>query len=298
MSSAQKFLPAVLAMALWATNFVFSLHVLDGIGAIQAAGARWMLAIIVLIPLAIVMERPDWSVARGEWRANLIQSVLGYSGYTVLLYLALGVTSPISAAVLVALNPATIAIAARLYLHEHLAPRAIVGIAVSFIGALVVVLGGGSVGELSFTYGDGLLLIATVLWTIYSIRAPRIQSPPITATAVQAGIGGVVMIPFMVADVAFGNTGWMTFDAMGWLGLLWIGLGPSAAAYFLWNISSKKIGPTRTGAFLNLIPVFTAVFVVAMGGSITAAQLIGGALVLVGVSFANARANKRTESLA
>ncbi|MEY4312763.1 MAG: hypothetical protein RLZZ319_272, partial [Actinomycetota bacterium] len=105
MRSAQKFIPAILAMALWATNFVFSIHVLDGIGTIQATGARWLLAIVVLMPLAIVMEKPDWSIAQREWKSHLVQSILGYSGYTVLLYFALGVTSPISAAVLVALNP-------------------------------------------------------------------------------------------------------------------------------------------------------------------------------------------------
>jgi drug/metabolite transporter (DMT)-like permease len=290
MRSAQKFIPAILAMAFWATNFVFSLHVLDGIGVMQATGARWLISLVALVPLAIVMEHPDWSIARREWRSHLVQSLLGYSGYTVLLYFALGVTSPVSAAVLVALNPATIAIAARIVLHEHLAPRAIVGIAVSFVGALVVVLGAGTFGEFNFTYGDGLLLIATVLWTVYSIRAPKLETPPITATTVQAGLAGIIMIPFMVVDIALGNSGWATLDPLGWMGIVWIGLFPSAASYFLWNISSEKIGPTRTGAFLNLIPVFTAVIVVVLGGAISVAQLVGGALVLIGVSFANARA--------
>ena len=290
MRSAQKFIPAILAMAFWATNFVFSLHVLDGIGVMQATGARWLISLVALVPLAIVMEHPDWNIARREWRSHLVQSLLGYSGYTVLLYFALGVTSPVSAAVLVALNPATIAIAARIFLHEHLAPRAIAGIAVSFVGALVVVLGAGTFGELSFTYGDGLLLIATVLWTVYSIRAPKLETPPITATTVQAGLAGIIMIPFMVVDIAIGNSGWTTLDPLGWMGIVWIGLFPSAASYFLWNISSEKIGPTRTGAFLNLIPVFTAVIVVLLGGAISVAQLVGGALVLIGVSFANARA--------
>ncbi len=293
MRSAQKYIPAILAMAFWATNFVFSIHVLDGVGTIQATGARWLLAIVVLFPLAIVMERPDWGIARREWRSHLVQSVLGYSGYTVLLYSALGTTSPISAAVLVALNPATIAIAARVFLHEHLAPRAIIGIAVSFFGALVIVLGGGALGELSFTAGDGLILLATLLWTVYSIRAPKIQTPPITATAVQAGLGGLVMVPLMAIDIALGNSGWSSLDTLGWLGIIWIGLGPSAASYFLWNVSSEKIGPTRTGAFLNLIPVFTAVIVVVLGGSISLPQLLGGALVLIGVSFANARTKSR-----
>jgi drug/metabolite transporter (DMT)-like permease len=193
----------------------------------------------------------------------------------------------VTAAVLVSLNPATIAIAARFFLHENLSTRTVIGIAISFVGAVIVVLGSGIAGQFTISYGDVLLLAATVLWTAYSMVSPRIATPPITATAVQAGISGIMMIPIMVIDIALGNGAWMSLDGFDWLGILWIGFIPSAGAYFLWNISSNLIGPTRTGAFLNLIPVFTALIVVAFGGAVTLTQLAGGALVLLGVSFAN-----------
>jgi drug/metabolite transporter (DMT)-like permease len=287
MRSAQRFIPAVLAMAFWATNFAFSPVVLDAVGAIQLTGSRWFIAIIVLIPLALATEKVTRAVIVGEWKLHVVQALLGYVGYTLLLYFALGVTSPVTASVLVALNPATIAIAARFVLHEDMSVNSIVGIAISIVGALVVVFGGGIAGGFAFSYGDVLLLIATVLWTAYSMLAPRVQTPPITATAVQATISAIIMIPFMALDIAWGHTAWFTMDGFDWLGVLWIGLIPSAGAYFLWNISSDWIGPTRTGAFLNIIPVFTALFVVAFGGAVTATQVLGGALVLAGVSYAN-----------
>lgn len=287
MRSAQRFIPAVLAMAFWATNFAFSPVVLDAVGAIQLTGSRWFIAIIVLIPLALMTEKVTRAVIVGEWKIHVVQALLGYVGYTLLLYYALGVTSPVTASVLVALNPATIAIAARFILHENMSVNTIVGIAISIVGALVVVFGGGIAGGFAFSYGDVLLLIATVLWTAYSLLAPRVNTPPITATAVQATISAIIMVPIMALDIAWGNTAWFTMDGSDWLGVLWIGLIPSAGAYFLWNISSDWIGPTRTGAFLNIIPVFTALFVVAFGGTVTPTQLLGGALVLLGVSYAN-----------
>jgi drug/metabolite transporter (DMT)-like permease len=287
MRSAQRFIPAVLAMAFWATNFAFSPVVLDAVGAIQLTGSRWFIAILVLIPLALITEKVTRAVIVGEWKTHVVQALLGYVGYTLLLYYALGVTSPVTASVLVALNPATIAIAARFILHENMSVNTIVGIAISIVGALVVVFGGGVAGGFAFSYGDVLLLIATVLWTAYSMLAPRVKTPPITATAVQATISAIIMVPFMALDIAWGNTAWFTMDGFDWLGVLWIGLIPSAGAYFLWNISSEWIGPTRTGAFLNIIPVFTALFVVAFGGTVTPTQVLGGALVLAGVSYAN-----------
>jgi len=287
MRSVRLYVPAVFAMAFWATNFAFAPVVLESIGPIQLTGVRWFIAIVVLVPLAMVMEKATRAVIVSEWKTHVVQALLGYVGYTLLLYYALGVTSPVTAAVLISLNPATIAIAARFVLHENLSTRTVIGIAISFVGAVLVVLGSGIAGEFTVSYGDVLLLLATVLWTAYSMVSPRIKTPPITATAVQAGISGIIMAPVMVVDIALGNGAWLNLDGFDWLGILWIGFIPSAGAYFLWNISSDLIGPTRTGAFLNLIPVFTALLVIAVGGSVTPTQLAGGALVLLGVTVAN-----------
>jgi hypothetical protein len=282
----RRSLPAVIAMLMWATNFVFSPAVIAEVGAIQLTGARWFIALVVLVPLAFSLEKPHWSVIRGEWKTHVVQSLLGYVGYTLLLYFALEMTSPVTAAVLVALNPATIAIAAHFVLNDRVSRIAMLGIGVSFVGAVVVVLGGQSLSELSLGLGDVLLLLATLLWTAYSMVAPRVKTPPITATTVQAGIAGLIMIPLMAFDLISGNTGWTSLDSSGWIGVVWIGLIPSAGAYFLWNISSEWIGPSRTGTFLNLIPVFTAALVLVLGGSVTVWHLVGGALVLLGVSVA------------
>lgn len=293
MSDVKRTIPAIVAMAMWATNFVFSPAVLAVVGAIQLTGARWLVSLLLLIPLAFWLEKPDAAVIRAEWKTHVVQALLGYVGYTLLLYTALGMTSPVTAAVLVALNPSTIAIAAHYVLRDKLSVVAVIGIAISFIGAVIVVLGGQSLSDVGLGLGDGLLLIATLLWTAYSMIAPRVNTQPITATAVQAGLSGLVMVPLMAVDLIAGNAGWAQLDGFGWLGVLWIGLIPSAGAYFLWNISSEWIGPARTGAFLNLIPVFTAVFVLALGGSVTPWHLLGGALVLVGVSVAGRRGNKQ-----
>ena len=290
MSDAKRTIPAIVAMAMWATNFVFSQAVLADIGAIQLTGARWMIALVALIPLALFLEKRNWSVIRREIPLHLVQSLLGYVGYTLLLYSALQSTSPVTAAVLVALNPATIAIAAQFVLKDRLTRLAVIGILVSFVGAVVVVIGGQPLDGINLGAGDGLILIATVLWTVYSMIAPRVQTPPITATAIQATLASLVMIPLMLVDEIVLNPGsWTTVEGAEWWGVLWIGLIPSAGAYFLWNVSSEWIGPTRTGAFLNLIPVFTAVFVVLLGGSVTIWHLVGGALVLLGVTLTERR---------
>ena len=290
MAEFRRTIPAIVAMAMWATNFVFSQAVIADIGAVQLTGARWMISLVALIPLALWLEKREWSVIRREIPLHLVQSLLGYVGYTLLLYSALQSTSPVTAAVLVALNPATIAIAAQFVLKDRLTRLAVIGILVSFVGAVIVVIGGQPIDDIHLGAGDGLILVATVLWTIYSMIAPRVETPPITATTIQATLASLVMLPLMLLDEIGYNPGsWTAIEGTEWWGVVWIGLIPSAGAYFLWNVSSEWIGPTRTGAFLNLIPVFTAVFVVLLGGSVTVWHLVGGALVLVGVTLTERR---------
>ncbi len=293
MQQFRAYLPALFSSIFWATNFVFAPALVAAIGPIQLTGARWVIALLLLIPLALIIEKPRLSLVLSEWKLHLVQSLLGYSGYAMLLYFALTTTSPVTAAVLVALNPAAIAVAARYVLGERITTTGKIGIGISFIGALVVVLGSGVDGDISFKTGDALLLLATVLWTIYSMIAPKLTTPPVTATATQAAISSIIMLPIMGIDIALGNTGWMALDTTTWVGIFWVGLIPSAAAYFLWNMSAETIGATRTGSSINLIPVFTAILVVLMGGGIGLWQVIGGALVLIGVSLSGSKPKSR-----
>jgi drug/metabolite transporter (DMT)-like permease len=50
-----------------------------------------------------------------------------------------------------------------------------------------------------------------------------------------------------------------------------------------WNLSVRQIGAATAGVTLNLIPVFTSLFSILMGESITLPQTLGGLMVFAGV---------------
>src|SRR4029453_11952682 len=72
-------------------------------------------------------------------------------------------------------------------------------------------------------------------------------------------------------------------SAGGALGLAYIVVFPSMAGYALWNIGASKVGPSRAGIFLNLLPVFTVVIALAFGATLELPAVIGGAIVVAGV---------------
>ncbi|HEY1158632.1 MAG TPA: EamA family transporter, partial [Arthrobacter sp.] len=68
----------------------------------------------------------------------------------------------------------------------------------------------------------------------------------------------------------------------------------------LWNRALTVLPAAGAGVFLNLITVFTAILTVLAGQVPTAAQLVGGAVVIAGVVVTNApafRRQKRTTEL-
>ncbi len=282
MHSLRRFAPPVLAQLFWATNFVFGARLIAEFTPVELTTYRWVGALPLLLVIAWWFERPDWAAAWAEWKLHLLQAMLGMVGYTLLLYAALDTSSSVNAAVISAMSPATITIAAVLLLGERVTRVGVVGIALSIIGVLVVVLAGQDASAgFSGSVGDLLLVGSVLSWTAYVIVSRRLRTPPIAATTVQVALSVVVLLPvLLVVGAPAQPTG------EGWFGLAWIIVFPSALAYLLWNIAAATLGPARTGVFLNLLPVFTTIIALALGDVVTLWQVAGGVIVLVGVYLA------------
>lgn len=279
----RRYSPAVLAPLFWAMNFVVADRAIAEFTPLELTFLRWLGAFPILLVIAFWVERrhrDQWRLAAREWWIHLIQALLGMVGFTLLLYAALETTSPVNASVISAINPAVIALAAVVVLGERIRRGGVLGIVISFAGVVVVVLLGGSAGidELRVVPGDLLMLGVITVWTAYVIISRRITTPPITATTVQVGLSVVVMAPVMAVVGIEAQP-----SAEGWWGLALIIIFPSALAYLLWNVAVTQLGPSRTGVFLNLLPVFTAIIAVTLGDAITVWQVIGGLIVLAGV---------------
>lgn len=269
-----------LANMFWAGNYVVGEMVTREISPISLTFFRWVFAVVPLIAIAWLIERPNWRLALREWKLLLLQSLLGLIAYTLLIYAALGLTGAVNAAMINAINPATIALGAAIFLHERLNRVQVLGLGVAFVGVTVVLTGGdvGQFVEQGFGVGDVLVIGSVLAWTTYSLITRRLVTPPITATAVQSVFAVVAMLPLVgVTGVS------MPTSTAGALGMAYIVIFPSIASYVFWNIGASKVGPARAGIFLNLLPVFTVAIALAFGSTLELPAIIGGALVIAGV---------------
>ncbi|WP_364400206.1 DMT family transporter [Pseudarthrobacter sp. LMD1-1-1.1] len=280
------------ATLFWAGNYVVGAGAVHSIDPLSLVFLRWAIALVPLLLIAQLVEKPCWRSVAAAWPWLLALSVCGLLGYNLLLYFALEHTDAFNASLINAFNPALITLAAAVFLRERLTPMAVAGVVMALAGVLIVI-SGGNVGRLAtagFGTGEMLMVGAVVVWTAYTVigrLAPRI--PPITATAVQAAVAVALLAP-----VRF-TTGGPTFPGTGSAvaSLLFIAIFPSVLSYVLWNRALTVLPAAGAGVFLNLITVFTAVLTILAGQVHTAAQFVGGAIVVGGVIVTNARAFRR-----
>lgn len=287
----------IAATAFWAGNYIEGAAAVVSIDPLSLVLLRWLIAVVPLVVIAQLVERPRWRDLLRAWPAIVLLAALGLLGYNLFLYAALQHTDAFNASLVNAFNPALISIAAAIFLRERLGAAGVAGIVIALIGVLVVLSGGdlGALFRTGFGLGELLMIGAILAWTGYTIVGRAVGGvPPIASTACQAVVSIVVLTP--VALVTGGPA--LPGSSEVWLALLFIGLFPSVLSYLFWNRAMKEIPPARGGVFLNLITVFTALFTVLAGHPFTAAQLVGGAIVIAGVALANERAFRRPAAIA
>lgn len=256
---------------------------------------RWALAAVPLLLLAHFVEKPDWRAVLRRWPVLLLLSVLGMSGYTLLLYGALGHTSAMNASLITAANPALIVVLAMVLTGERTTRLGWLGICLGLLGVLLVLTRGElqRVISLSLNIGELLMIGAIFVWGCYTIIARRLGLPAIAATAVQVAIAAVTLAPFALAT----NVRLPETPAEAW-SLAYIVVFPSLGAYLLWNLALKTTPSGTAGNYLNLIVVFTAVITVAMGTPLTLVQIAGGVLVIAGVLLTGLRGQTKPPAIA
>ncbi|MGN7252657.1 DMT family transporter [Arthrobacter sp. SAFR-014] len=279
------------ATLFWAGNYVVGAGAVASIDPLSLVLLRWSLALVPLLAIAQLVERPQWRQVLAAWPWLIALSVSGLLGYNLLLYTALEHTDAFNASLINAFNPALITLAAAAFLRERLTRRAAGGVLIALVGVLLV-LSNGDLGKLlqaGFGTGELFMLGAIAAWSAYTITgrlAPPL--PPITTTAVQAAITVAVLTPLSLA--AGGPVLPSTQGAI--VSLAFIALFPSVLSYLLWNRALTVIPAGNAGVFLNLITVFTALFTILSGRPYTFAQIAGGVIVVAGILLTSTRSRR------
>jgi drug/metabolite transporter (DMT)-like permease len=186
---------------------------------------------------------------------------------------------------LVGLTPIWSALLSAWTLRERFGPVKLLGLALGFAGAVVVVTRGGAAPlGLPSTRGDLLILASTLNWALYTVlgHGTLKRLGPMRATAGAMLFGWLMLLPILVRAGAFRD--YARLSPAGWAGVLFLGIACSGLGYLFWYRALARIEASRVAAFLYLEPLVTLGAAVAMlREPVSAATVLGGLLLLGGV---------------
>ena len=245
----------LLCMALiWGVNYAVVKFGAAQIDPLVFNSARVVLASVVLVGI-VTMGTQSWP--RGRTLAALLGlGVLGNGLYQFLFIEGIARTRAGDAALILAAAPAFMAIIGRLRGTEHTGATGVAGIALSLAGIGLVVFGDSTgSGSTASLAGDGLLLLASLCWSLYTVflRPYTERIDGVTLSAVTM-VGGAVPL-VLVSIPALRLTQWNTIGLGGWAAVVYSGLFALALAYLFWYRGVRTLGPTRSAMYANLQPI-------------------------------------------
>ncbi len=290
----------LLAILFWGASFIAIKLALREISPAAIAVIRNTIGAALL---AVVVWRRG-SMRPLPWRAVPGVILLGFLGTAFHQWLQMTGLLTASATVtawIIASIPVFVALLGWLFLRERLGGQRIGGIVLAAVGVLIVVSGGSLSALLSgraFTSGDVLIMLSAVNWAVYTILSKRLIGGRLPGqTPDEAPIPPVTLLLYgYLAGTGF-SAGWVVLDGgwrglagmspAGWGALAFLGLACSGLAYLFWYNGLEAIDATQVGSFLYLEPLVTTALAAPMlGEPITAAVLLGGGAILVGVWLA------------
>jgi drug/metabolite transporter (DMT)-like permease len=290
------YLLLALASLFWSGNHIVGRAVADQVPPFALSTLRWIIGALLLWPFARRHVARDWPLIRSHAGILLMLGLIGGTLFSALNYLSLQLTTALNVSVFNSLGPVLIAAVAAISFRDRLSRLQVAGIATSMLGVVAIVtrLDWATLTALRFNSGDLLVLFNMLVFAFYSVylrRRPAIHWLSfIFILSLISGIGTAPLFAWEQLSGAYLPWTWTMVLAVGYVALF-----PSLGAYIFWNRGIELIGANRSGVFLHLVPLYSAVLAtVLLGEQLHAYHVLGFALILTGVRLATRGAPRVT----
>jgi drug/metabolite transporter (DMT)-like permease len=277
---------AVLAVLFWASAIVVGRAVHEVVPPVGLTFWRSALAAVILLPFAWRHLKADRAVIRRRWKMLAVMAAALWTVGSTAMFLGLHFTTAVNAGLVNATEPAVIVLFAWIMFRDMVTPRQAVGIAVSFCGITILILGGQDAPMLDLAprIGDLLVLLAVTAWAFYVVLYHRYgrEMHPLTVLFAVMFFAAIQLLPLYLLETAYVAPVIPNAPTLGTI--LYLTVVASILAVLCWNRAILGIGHSRTGLFSHLMPVFTVVLaMIFLGESLHLYHLAGVVLIALGL---------------
>ncbi|MEA2800372.1 MAG: hypothetical protein QOE49_467, partial [Rhodospirillaceae bacterium] len=269
---------------LMGSSYPFAKDVLAVMSPLLYSASRYLVASLFLFAMLALMRRP-LALPRRDWVPMILLSLIGVSLFQACWGLAMARSAPSLGSIVMTTTTAFSAILAWLG-GRRLPALGWTGIVIAFMGVVLVVNNSLTTVTLSFGSLDGTLLwvLAAFAWALYVDRgAPynlRLGALPVMAWTTL--IGSLVLLPISLVFDSPSEFARLDDRLLGYW--LYTAIFPVGVAFLGISAGLDRLGVSRVMVYMYLIPVAAVGLSAAFfGDPLTAARVLGGLIVLLGV---------------
>jgi len=277
----------VATMFMWGGTWIAGRIIAQELSApLAIAAIRFVVAGLALAGVALLAGNgiPLPQTSR-EWGVVCGLGFFGIFLYGLCFFFGLQRISAGRGALVVALNPVMVVIAAWLFGQERMTPRKALGSAIALAGCLTVIGNGDPLALMHGTVGLGEWLIVgcVVSWTAYTFigrQATKTLSP--LATTLHGSLVGALLLG--LAALVQGDIEPAAWSWRVWTSMFFLAIFGTAIAYTWFTDAVHKLGAGHASVFINLVPVFAVLqAALLLDERLGLPVLFGGLLVIAGV---------------
>lgn len=290
--SAQPLVQLVLILPplIWAGNFVVGRAASGDVPPITLAFARHFIALVFLLPFGWAAMRRDM---RRYWECRwqlLRVSLAGMVAFNLMVYLGLHTTTASNAQLMNSTIPVLIVLLGAVLLGQRLTVTQVFGLFLSCVGVLTIILHGqlARLFALQFSQGDLIVFGAMVSFALFSVwqRSFPTNVSRLGLLGAQLTIAVAALFPFLVFEYIGGARA--TWSTAALAEMLYVGVAAALLANLLYIFGIARVGPTRAGLFIHLVPLYGAIMSIALlGERLHIYHAVGMAAIMVGLACSN-----------
>lgn len=279
----------LLATLIWGGMYVVSKYVLDFISPITLVWTRYAVAFIVLFTILTISNNKKGYkkvITKKDW---LLIAWIGFIGYFVsicLQFVGTKLSDAHTGSLITASTPVFVTLFAKFILGEAFTKKKVTALLLATLG-VVIVIGLNSMMTIHLL-GNIILVGAAITWALLSIyvkiASKKLDSLTITTYSIFFTL--IFTTPFMLYD--YKDITYVLCSKQIVLGVLYVGILSTAAAFFLWN-KGIELMDTGTGSlFLFFQPVTGSILGwICLGEQISSSFFIGGFLIVIALIIAS-----------
>lgn len=277
---------ALLLVLLWGSNFSVLKLLMDALSAEAVLFARYIVTPLCAAVALCWRYGLRWPMPRPrDWLHLAGLALLIHVLHVSLMMHVIERSTAFSSALISACGPLFTLLIVRVAGLQRFSRVQVIGVGMAFTGVLIFLSDklGMSLGQ---GFGDLLLLVATVLFSLYSVlSAPVIER--VGALQVMAYTTLMASVPIVVMNAGALTAPWGGMPPELWAGLLWSNVLGSFAGLLVWGWLTSVLGVARCAPLLYLLPLVAGVTAwLALGETFSTLKVVGAMVALLGVATA------------